>query len=95
VNSDLSWVRDGHRPEHRNKPRFVKLNCAVSEDEAFRGELVPTEAELARQEGREYEPASVLFERIRKERQQAKSVNCKSVRQGKTDGALRVDQAGG
>jgi type I restriction enzyme S subunit len=25
---------------------------------AFRGELVPTEAELARQEGRDYEPAS-------------------------------------
>ena len=36
--------------------------------QAFRGELVPTEAELARQEGREYEPASVLLERIRTER---------------------------
>jgi type I restriction enzyme, S subunit len=34
---------------------------------AFRGELVPTEAELARQEGRDYEPASVLLERIRNE----------------------------
>jgi type I restriction enzyme S subunit len=32
---------------------------------AFRGELIPTEAELARREGREYEPASVLLERIR------------------------------
>ena len=31
---------------------------------AFRGELVPTEAELARQEGRTFEPASVLLERI-------------------------------
>jgi type I restriction enzyme, S subunit len=31
---------------------------------AFRGELVPTEAELAREEGRDYEPASVLLERI-------------------------------
>lgn len=41
---------------------------------AFRGELVPTEAELARHEGREYEPASVLLERIRAERSnQAKS----------------------
>ena len=30
---------------------------------AFRGELVPTEAELARHEGRSYEPASVLLER--------------------------------
>ena len=37
---------------------------------AFRGELVPTEAELARQEGRDYEPASVLLERIRTERSQ-------------------------
>jgi type I restriction enzyme S subunit len=36
---------------------------------AFRGELVPTEAELARREGRDYEPASVLLERIRAERQ--------------------------
>ncbi len=32
---------------------------------AFRGELAPTEAELARQEGRDCEPASVLLERIR------------------------------
>ncbi len=36
---------------------------------AFRGELVPTEAELARREGREYEPASVLLERIKTERE--------------------------
>jgi type I restriction enzyme, S subunit len=32
---------------------------------AFRGELVPTEAELARREGRSYEPASGLLEKIR------------------------------
>ena len=32
---------------------------------AFRGELVPTEAELARREGRSYEPAAALLERIR------------------------------
>jgi type I restriction enzyme S subunit len=32
---------------------------------AFRGELVPTEAELARREGRRYESASELLERIR------------------------------
>jgi hypothetical protein len=37
---------------------------ADSAIDAFRGELVPTEAELARLEGREYEPASVLLERI-------------------------------
>lgn len=35
---------------------------------AVEGRLVPTEAELARQEGREYEPASVLLERILVER---------------------------
>jgi type I restriction enzyme S subunit len=35
---------------------------------AFRGELVPTEAELARREGRDYEPADKLLERIRAER---------------------------
>lgn len=33
--------------------------------QAFSGRLVPTEAELARREGRAYEPASVLLERIR------------------------------
>lgn len=32
---------------------------------ALRGELVPTEAELARLEDRKYEPASVLLERIK------------------------------
>jgi type I restriction enzyme S subunit len=36
---------------------------------AFRGELVTTEAELARREGRKYEPASVLLERIWAERE--------------------------
>lgn len=34
----------------------------------FRDELVPTEAELARSEGRDNEPASVLLERARLER---------------------------
>lgn len=36
-------------------------------DKAFRGELVPTEAELARQEGRSYEPGWVLLGRVRSE----------------------------
>src|SRR5205823_2727044 len=47
--------------------RAEKLTQAVLA-KAFRGELVPTEAELARREGRDYEPASVLLERIRAER---------------------------
>jgi type I restriction enzyme S subunit len=43
---------------------------------AFRGELVPTEAELARREGRGYESASVLLERIKAERvSQAKTTS--------------------
>lgn len=40
---------------------------------AFRGELVPTEAELARREGREYEPASVLLEKIEAEKRQGEA----------------------
>src|SRR5262249_32251363 len=47
--------------------RADKLTQAILA-KAFRGELVPTEAELARQEGRDYEPASVLLERIKAER---------------------------
>lgn len=40
---------------------------------ACEGRLVPTEAELARHEGRSYEPASVLLERIIAERNQKRS----------------------
>lgn len=40
---------------------------------AFRGELVPTEAELARREKRSYEPAADLLARIRAERGQLDS----------------------
>jgi len=38
---------------------------------SFRGELVPTEAELARRENRSYEPAADLLARIRAERERA------------------------
>jgi type I restriction enzyme S subunit len=37
---------------------------------ACEGRLVPTEAELARREGRDYEPASALLERILRERRE-------------------------
>jgi type I restriction enzyme S subunit len=47
--------------------RAEKLTQAILA-KAFRGELVPTEAELARREGRDYEPAAVLLELIRAER---------------------------
>jgi type I restriction enzyme S subunit len=48
--------------------RADKLTQAILA-KAFRGELVPTEAELARRDGRDYEPASVLLARIRAERE--------------------------
>jgi type I restriction enzyme, S subunit len=35
---------------------------------AFSGELVETEAEIARREGRDYETAEVLLERIKEEK---------------------------
>jgi type I restriction enzyme, S subunit len=54
----------------RASARADKLTQAILA-KAFRGELVPTEAELARHEGRDYEPASDLLERIRQERAQA------------------------
>jgi type I restriction enzyme S subunit len=47
--------------------RVERLTQAVLA-KAFRGELVPTEAELARREGRDYEPAPALLERLRAER---------------------------
>lgn len=50
------------------KERADRLTQAILA-KAFRGELVPTEAELASSEGREFESAGVLLERIRKERE--------------------------
>jgi type I restriction enzyme S subunit len=48
--------------------RVEKLTQAILA-KAFRGELVPTEAALARKQGRTCEPASVLLERIKAERE--------------------------
>lgn len=48
--------------------RADKLTQAILA-KAFRGELVPTEAELARREGREYEAATELLTRIRVQRE--------------------------
>ena len=45
------------------KDRTVKLRQSILA-QAFSGQLVPTEAELARREGREYESAEMLLERI-------------------------------
>jgi hypothetical protein len=48
--------------------RIEKIAQAILA-KAFRGESVPTEAELARQEGRDYEPAARLLQRIRGRRE--------------------------
>ena len=48
------------------RERTEKLRQSILA-KAFSGELVPTEAELARHEGRDYESADVLLERIKAE----------------------------
>ena len=50
------------------KVRSDKLTQAILA-KAFRGELVPTEAELARREHRSYEPASDLLARIKSDKE--------------------------
>jgi type I restriction enzyme S subunit len=52
------------------RDRTEKLRQSILA-KAFSGELVPTEAELAMREGRDYEPADVLLERIKSERGQS------------------------
>jgi type I restriction enzyme S subunit len=51
---------------HLGAVRTNKLTQAILA-KAFRGELVPTEAEVARREGREYEPARAMLERMKRQ----------------------------
>jgi type I restriction enzyme S subunit len=60
---------------------------------AFRGELVPTEAELARRERRDYEPASVLLERIRAERADSNDAGDRRSKQRGRGPAARTRQS--
>ena len=62
------------RRVERATKRADRLTQAVLA-KAFRGELVPIEAELARRKGREYEPASVLLNRIKAQRNAAALTN--------------------
>ena len=65
----LSALADGIEARvHAATVRAERLPQAILA-RTFRGELVPTEAELARKEGRDYEPASILLARIRRERE--------------------------
>ena len=59
--------------------RVEKLTQAILA-KAFRGELVPTEAEIARREGRDYAPAEMLLERIREVRHTAPVAERKGAR---------------
>ena len=71
----LRCVRDLFTLSEQIEQRLNAATCradALTQSilaKAFRGELFPTEAELARRQGREYEPASVLLERIKRERE--------------------------
>jgi len=63
----FSFADKLERHYQKAKDKLDKLPQAVLA-KAFRGELVPTEAELARKQGRDYETAQQLLERIKIEK---------------------------
>jgi type I restriction enzyme S subunit len=65
----LSDLADSVEAKVRQASAHAARLTATILAKAFRGELVPTEAELALREGRDYEPASVLLERVKRERE--------------------------
>lgn len=67
LDSYLSRLDDAVASLERAQAKLKAYRASVLKA-AVEGRLVPTEAELARQEGRSFEPASVLLERIRLER---------------------------
>ncbi|MCP9848409.1 restriction endonuclease subunit S [Cyanobium sp. Morenito 9A2] len=67
IESCLTRLDDAMATLERVQRNLKRYRASVLKA-AVEGRLVPTEAELARAEGREYEPASVLLERIRAER---------------------------
>ena len=67
VDSYFSRLDDAVATLERVKRNLERYRASVLKA-AVEGRLVPTEAELARTEGRDYEPASVLLDRILAER---------------------------
>jgi type I restriction enzyme, S subunit len=67
IESYLSRLDDAVANLERVQRNLKRYRASVLKA-AVEGRLVPTEAELARKEGRDFEPASVLLERILKER---------------------------
>ncbi len=68
IETQFARLDDAVASLRRARARLKRYRASVLKA-ACEGRLVPTEAELARQEGRSYEPASVLLERIRTERE--------------------------
>ncbi len=69
IDTYLSSLDDAQANLERAQARLKAYRASVLKA-AIEARLVPTEAELARAEGRAYEPASVLLTRIRAERRQ-------------------------
>ena len=67
VDQHLSDIDAGIAALERALLNLKRYRASILKN-ACEGKLVPTEAELARKEGREYEPAAVLLERILTER---------------------------
>jgi len=67
IDSHLTRLDEAVALLERVRRNLGRYRAAVL-DAAVQGRLVPTDAELARREGRDYEPASVLLERILAER---------------------------
>lgn len=67
VDSSITRLDDAQRSLERAQRNLQRYRASVLKA-AVEGRLVPTEAELARAEGRDYEPASRLLERILAER---------------------------
>jgi type I restriction enzyme S subunit len=67
IESYFTRLDDGVATLERVQRNLKRYRASVLKT-AVEGRLVPTEAELARAEGRDYEPASVLLERILAER---------------------------
>jgi type I restriction enzyme S subunit len=70
IETQFARLDDAVAALQRARTRLKRYRASVLKA-ACEGRLVPTEAELARQDGREYEPASVLLERIKAERKAA------------------------
>jgi type I restriction enzyme S subunit len=69
IDSYLTRLDDSARTLERVQRNLKRYRASVL-NAAVEGRLVPTEAELSRAEGRDYEPASLLLERILAERRQ-------------------------